>query len=110
MEAVVEADLHEPVRRGPRLGDTVDLVDPDPGGLLDEDVRAGFERPSGNPGELVVDRRDDDDVGAERVQLVEGAAGRAAELRGRAAPTTPGRGRGRRRGPRARGPRPFCDR
>ena len=64
--------------------DPLDLGDADPGGLLDEDVGTRLERPARDPGQLVVDGRDDDDVGPQREHLVEGPARPAAEIGGEA--------------------------
>ncbi len=44
MEAVVEADLDHASPSLGRAGDLFHLGRPEPGGLLDQDVRSGFER------------------------------------------------------------------
>ena len=76
---MVEADLDPATRRLRRLRDPADVVDPDPCGLLDEDVRRRPERRARVLGEAVVRHRDDHGIETVCEHLVERAARRAAE-------------------------------
>jgi hypothetical protein len=79
VEPVVEADLHPPTPRLRRLRDPLDVLDTDPCGLLDQDVRRGFQGSARMLGKPVVGHGDDHDVEVVPQELVERPARDPAE-------------------------------
>ena len=79
MEPVVEANLDPAPGRLGRLGDTIDVRDPDSRRLLDEDVRTRTQCEACVVGERVVCHGHDDDVGPHREQVVDRHARGPAE-------------------------------
>ena len=82
VKAMVEPDLDHPAGGCGNFLDSPDVARPDPGGLLDEDVRAGNKCLAGGLGEPVVRNGDDDDVGALLEQLIQRPGRRPSELGG----------------------------
>jgi hypothetical protein len=82
MEAVVEADLHEPSRPVCCFDHPIDLRAAQACRLFDEHVRTGGERFLGNGRETIVRGRDDDNLRLQSQELIEARARPASELRG----------------------------
>ena len=85
IEAVVEPHLDQVSAGALALDQAIDLRAGHARGLLHEHVRPRLQRPLGEPRELVVDGRHEDDVGARGEQLLHVRARRRAVLLGQPA-------------------------